>query len=503
MQENIGKAVSLKVPDTFLWGGATACFQVEGGYQEGGRGLSTHDFETDGSVEHPRTVTFRMPDGTTGKVRSSFFHPEDLPDGAVPCILEDRYYPSHRAVDHYHHWKEDIELMAGMGFNVYRFSICWSRIFPTGEEDRPNETGLRFYEEMMDEMERRGMEPLITIHHDELPAYLAEHYDGWSSRHTIDCYVKYCRVLFERFGKRCRYWLTFNEINAVRGYVACGTHKCDDQTHYQAAHHMFLASAEAVKLGHEIMPGSRFGAMYAASALYPATCKPEDIFRHMQKRRETYFFMDVMARGYYPSYTGDIFRRRGVKLHTEPGDDQILREGTLDYISFSYYRSNVISTETVSNVISGDPNPYLPVTPWGWPVDPIGLRYVLNELYDRYQKPLFIVENGLGAVDQVEADGSIQDDYRIEYLYDHLKEMMKAMNKDGVECLGYTMWGPMDLVSLSTGEMKKRYGFIYVDMDDKGNGTCRRSKKKSYDWMREVIATQGESLWMQSAERSE
>ena len=259
---------------------------------------------------------------------------------------------------------------------------------------------------------------------------------------------------------------------------------------------MFLASAQAVKLGHEMMPGSMFGAMYAASAIYPATCKPEDVFRHMQQRRETLFFIDTMARGYYPSYTGDIFRRRGVTLHTQLGDDEILKNGPLDFVSFSYYRSNVISTETKVNVISGDPNPYLESTPWGWPVDPIGLRYVLNEFYDRYQKPLFIVENGLGAIDKIEADGSIQDDYRIHYLRDHLKEMMKAMNEDGVELLGYTMWAPIDLVSLSTGEMKKRYGWIYVDMDDKGNGTLERKKKKSYDWMCEVIATQGECLWM-------
>lgn len=486
----------MRVSDSFLWGGATASFQVEGGYQEGGRGLSTHDYETDGSVQEPRAITYRLPDGTTGRARSSFFDPEDLPDHAVPCFLDGSYYPSHKAVDHYHRWKEDIALMAGMGFRVYRFSVCWSRIFPTGEEDKPNEAGLKFYEDLMDELQKYHMEPLITIHHDELPVYLAETYDGWSSRHTIDCYIKYCRTLFERFGTRCRYWLTFNEINAVRGYAACGTHKCDNQTHYNAVHHMFLASAKAVKLGHEMMPGSMFGAMYAASALYPATCRPEDVFRHMQKRRETYFFMDVMARGGYPSYTKDIFNRRKVTLHTEPEDADILKNGTLDYISFSYYRSNVISVDTVSNVISGDPNPYLQVTPWGWPVDPLGLRFVMNELYDRYQKPLFIVENGLGAVDTIEEDGRIQDDYRIAYLRDHLKEMMRAINEDGVDCLGYTMWGPMDLVSLSTGEMKKRYGFIYVDMDDKGNGTLERKKKKSYDWMAEVIATHGESLWM-------
>ena len=492
MPAEIGKKT---VPDEFLWGGATASFQYEGGYLEGGRGLSTHDFETAGSVEQPRCNTYRLPDGTVGRARSSFIDPEDLPDGAEPCLLDDCYYPSHRAVDGYHRWREDLKLLADMGCNVYRFSISWSRIYPTGDEETPNEAGLKFYEDMIDEMRRLSMEPLITIHHDELPVYLAEKYDGWSSRHTIDCYLKYCRTLFERFGGKCRYWLTFNEINAVRGFATCGTHKQDNQTHYNAVHNMFLASAQAVKLGHEMMPGSQFGTMYASSALYPATCKPEDVFRHMRQRRETLFFIDVMARGYYPSYSADIFARRGVTLHTQPGDAEILAAGTLDFISFSYYRSNVVSADTKMNVLGGEQNPYLESTPWGWPVDPLGLRYVLNEFYDRYQKPLFIVENGLGAIDKAEPDGSIQDDYRINYLRDHLREMIRAINEDGVELLGYTMWAPIDLVSLSTGEMKKRYGFIYVDMDDRGNGTLDRKKKKSYGWMKEVIDTNGASLW--------
>lgn len=485
----------MKLSNQFLWGGATADFQFDGGYPEDGRGLSTHDFETNGSLANPRCITYRNADGSIGRAKSSFLNPESLPDGAEPCLIPGEYYPSHRAVDHFHRWKEDLALLAEMGCNVYRFSICWSRIFPTGEETEPSEEGLHFYDELIDEMLRLGMQPLITIHHDNLPAFLAEHYDGWSSRHTIDCYLRYCETLFDRYGKKCRYWLTFNEINAVRGFATCGTHKCDNQTHYNAVHNMFLASAKAVALGHARMPGSMFGTMYASSALYPATCKPEDMFRSMQQRRETLFFIDVMARGYYPSYTGDIFSRRGVELHKEPGDDEILREGALDFISFSYYRSNIVSTETKINVLGGDLNPYLESTPWGWPVDPLGLRYVLNEFYDRYQKPLFIVENGLGAIDEIEPDGSINDDARIQYLQDHLKEMMNAVNIDGVNLLGYTMWAPIDLVSLSTGEMKKRYGFIYVDMDDQGNGTLERRKKKSYDWMKQVIATNGESLW--------
>lgn len=487
----------MKAPDGFLWGGATADFQYEGGYGEGGRGQITHDFETDGSQTSPRCVTFKNPDGSIGAVPSHFSNPKDIPDGAVPCVADGYYYPSHKAVDFYHHWKEDIELMAGMGFNVYRFSICWGRIFPTGDEEQPNEEGLKFYEDALVEMKKHGIEPLITICHDELPAYLAEKYDGWSSRHVIDCFVKYAKVLFERFGKYCKYWLTFNEINAVRGYAACGTHKCDDNTHYNAIHNMFLASALTVKMGHEMMPGSMFGTMYASSQIYPATCKPEDVMHRLLFRRELYYFIDVMARGYYPTYAKGIWERRGVTLKTQDGDDKILREGPLDYVSFSYYRSCITENGDAVKALAvgGKANPYLKLSDWGWAIDPIGLRFLLNELYDRYQKPLFIVENGLGAVDKIEADGTINDDYRIDYLREHFKEMIKAINDDGVECFGYTMWGPLDLVSLSTGEMKKRYGFVYVDMDDKGNGTLKRTKKKSYDWMKEVIATNGENLW--------
>ncbi len=485
----------MQLPATFLWGGATADFQFEGGYQDGGRGLSTHDFETDGNVSQPRRNTLRLADGSCAEARSHFFNPENIPEGAVPCLVDGQYYPSHKAVDHYHRYKEDISLLAGMGMNVYRFSICWSRIFPTGDEETPNEDGLKFYDAILDELEKHHMEPLITIHHDELPLHLALQYDGWSSRTTIDRYLKYCAVLFDRYGKRCKYWITFNEINAVRGFAACGTHRCDDQTHYNAVHNMFLASAGAVKLGHEMMPGSMFGAMYAMSELYPATCKPEDVFCRLQKRRETYYFVDTMARGYYPSYAASLLDRRGVTLHTQPGDDAILAAGQLDFISFSYYRSNIVSTKTKMNVLGGDQNPYLEVTPWGWTIDPLGLRFLLNELYDRYQKPLFVVENGLGAVDDPDESGVVQDDYRINYLRDHLRAVMEAVLTDGIPCLGYTMWAPIDLVSLGTGEMKKRYGFIYVDMDDKGNGTLERRKKKSYDWMKNVIATNGGVLW--------
>jgi Beta-glucosidase/6-phospho-beta-glucosidase/beta-galactosidase len=480
----------MKFPKEFLWGGATADFQYEGGFGKGGRGLLSHDFVTDGSYTKPRQISLRLSDGSRGFVEMR----HSLPDGAEMCMYDDIYYPSHQATDFYHHYKEDIQYMAEMGFTTYRFSICWSRIYPTGDEEAANEEGLQFYEDVIHELLKYNIEPLITICHDEIPAYLAQKYDGWSNRHVIDCYLKLCKTLFVRFKGKVKYWLTFNEINAIRGYAMCGTHKSDNQTHYQAIHHMFVASALAVKMAHEIMPDCMVGTMYALSALYPASCKPQDVLKAYNTRRQSLLFADVMMRGYYPSYSTEIFKQKNISLHKEKEDDAILKNYTLDFLSFSYYRSNIVSTDTQIDIMGGDINPYLEKTPWGWSVDPIGLRYVLNELYDHYQKPLFVVENGLGAEDKMEPDGGIDDTYRIQYLRSHIEEMKKAVCIDKVPCLGYTMWGCTDVVSLSTGEMKKRYGFIYVDMDDKGKGSLKRSKKRSFEWYKKVIASQGEDL---------
>lgn len=483
------------LPDNFLWGGATADFQYEGGFGLGGRGLLSHDFETSGSVTQPRTHTMSLPDGSVIRPKSSFFHADEIPFDAEPIFLDDEYYPSHQAVDFYHRYKEDIALMAQLGFTVFRFSICWSRIYPTGDEQNPNEEGLKFYDAVLDELEKNGIEPLITICHDELPMHLALKYDGWSSRHVIDCYVKYCKTLFNRYGSRCKYWLTFNEINAVRGFGPCGTRQSSGTIRYQAAHHMFVASALVVRLGHQLMPESKFGTMYAMSELYPASCRPEDMLQRLQARRENWYFIDVMSRGYYPSYAHNLWERHEVSnLIITDEDRKILRDGALDFISFSYYRSNITSEGDPWFNVGGSENPYLDKTPWGWPIDPLGLRHCMNEMYDRYQKPLFIVENGLGAIDKLDSEGCIEDDYRIEYMRSHLKEMKKAILEDGVECLGYTMWAPIDLVSLSTGEMSKRYGVIYVDMDDDGKGSLARTPKKSFHWYKDVISTNGESL---------
>lgn len=490
--------MSHQFPDGFLWGGATADFQYEGGFGEGGRGLLSHDFETGGSVDRPRLISLKMEDGSRGFVN---LH-DSLPKGAEPYMYDDIYYPSKRATDFYHHWKEDIALMGEMGFKTFRFSICWSRVFPMGDELVPNEEGLRFYEQVIDELLKYKIEPLITICHDELPYHLCKAYDGWSNRKTIDFYLRFSSALFERFGGKVKYWLTFNEINAIHGWSNFGSRDQDYKTRYQCYHHMFVASALAIKLGHEMMPVSVFGAMFALSELYPATCKPEDVFATYAQRRESLFFIDVMARGYYPNYTKEIFSRKNITITEEPGDAQLLKDYSLDFVSFSYYRSTIVSAETnhsaagsvLVEIMRGDPNPYLEVTPWGWPVDPLGLRYCLNMIYDRYQKPVFVIENGLGAVDVLEPDGKVHDPYRVKYLSDHLAQIRDAIEIDGVPCFGYTMWGNMDLVSLSTGEMKKRYGFVYVDMDDEGKGSLKRYKKDSFDWYKKVIETNGADL---------
>ena len=406
----------IRFPKDFLWGGATACFQYEGGYKEKGRGLSSHDFETAGDIDKERQITLKLNNGTRGSID----YRDSIPDGAISYIYDDIYYPSHQATDFYHHWKEDIALFAEMGFKVYRFSISWSRIFPNGDEEKANEDGLKFYEMIIDELLKYNIEPMITICHDEVPFHLCELYDGWAGRETIGCYVNYATTLFNRFKDKVRYWITFNEINNLGGYAQMGTHKQDSQTRYQAVHHMFVASAKAISQGKKIMGDIKFGAMFALSEIYPATCNPEDVFATYCKRREALFFVDVMARGSYPNYC-------------------------------------------------------------------------LNEIYDRYQKPLFVIENGMGAVDILE-NGKIHDYYRIKYVAEHLKQLRDAIVIDKVPCFGYTMWGCTDLISLASGQMKKRYGFIYVDMNDYGQGSLQRYRKDSFYWYKKVIKTNGSDL---------
>lgn len=475
-----------KFPKEFLFGGATADFQFEGGFGEGGRGIITHDYVTTGNVDTPRKITYKLPNGETG---TADWKKDSLPEGAVGYFDDACKYPSHYGVDFYHRYKEDIQMIADLGMNVFRFSICWTRIFPTGEETEPNQAGLQFYGDVIDECLKKGIEPLITICHDEIPETLANQYDGWASRKTIDAYLRLCQTLFENFGTKVKYWLTFNEVNVLKGYSMLGTRSLDKQTFYQASHHIFVASALACKLAREMMEAPMLGTMYALSPVYPLTCLPEDVFSQVQARRKTLFFSDVMIRGEYPNYQLKYFESKNIDIEMAKDDLAILKEYTLDYIAFSCYRSTTVNKDSEYDIMVMDPNPHLPKTKWNWTVDPMSIRYVLNEVYDRYQVPAFIVENGMGEIDQWDENFYVEDDYRIEYLNDHFQEISKAIHEDGVPVLGYTMWGIIDLISLSTGEMAKRYGLIFVDMDDFGKGTLNRYPKKSYHWMKDFLDT--------------
>lgn len=473
--------------DDFLWGGATAANQYEGAWDVDGKGPSVSDMCTNGSHTTPKRIT--------------------------PVFEEGTLYPSREATDFYHHYKEDIALFAEMGFKTFRMSINWTRLFPTGMEEEPNEKGLEFYDKVFDECLKYGIEPLVTISHYELPYALVEKYNGWEGRECIDCYVRYCEAIFSRYRNKVKYWLTFNEINAgtmpmgavlslgtIRGYAGPITEVPDNpQERFQALHHQFVASAKAVKLAHEKYPQFRMGNMSILATSYPLTCNPDDVIATQQAMQITnWYCADVQVRGEYPYYAKRFWEENGISIKMEDGDLAILKEGTVDFFTFSYYMTNCVSTDpsqqnSSGNIVGGTKNPYLESSDWGWQIDPKGLRYTLNEVYGRYQIPVMVVENGLGAYDKKEADGSIIDDYRIEYLRKHIEQMREAV-KDGVDLMGYTPWGCIDLVSASTGEMAKRYGFIYVEKYDDGTGDLTRKKKKSFDWYKKVIRTNGEDL---------
>ena len=472
-----------KFPKDFLWGGATAANQCEGAYNEGGRGLSSVDVVPFGPDRFPVAL---------GQLKM------------LDCDAE-HFYPSHEAIDMYHHFKEDIKLFAEMGFRCYRLSIAWTRILPNGDDAQPNEEGLRFYEELFDECHKYGIEPLVTLCHFDTPIALIKKYGGWKDRRMVDAYAHYCEVLFQRFRGKVKYWLTFNEINMLLHMPFMGAGllfvpgENVQQVKYQAAHHELVASAKAVKLAHAIMPDAMVGCMLAAGQFYPRTCAPADVQAAAEADRDNYFFIDVQSRGEYPVWAKKRMERAGITLQMEPGDEQLLKEGTVDFISFSYYASRCVAASLEGkavndgNVVRSVKNPYLQTSQWGWAIDPLGLRITMNQLYDRYQKPLFLVENGLGAHDTVEPDGSVHDDYRIDYLRRHIEAVKQAVS-DGVDLMGYIAWSGIDLVSASTGEMSKRYGFVYVDKQDDGTGTLARSKKDSFDWYQKVIRSNGADL---------
>lgn len=477
------KAKARPFPKDFLWGGALASNQTDGAYLEGGKGLSSVDL---------------LPVGNKRR---------DFMKGNLPSLtpLEGEFYPSHEAIDFYHRYKEDISLFAEMGFKALRISISWARIFPSGE-GLPNEEGLKFYDDLFDEMLKFDIQPVVTLAHFDVPVALIGKYGSWKNRKLILLFETYSRTVFTRYKDKVKFWMTFNEINMLLHlpYLGAGLVFTENenrkQSQYQAAHHQLVASALAVKACHEIVEDGRIGCMLAAGMFYPYTCNPNDVFQAMEKDRESFFFIDVQSRGEYPAYARRFFKDHDLHIEMEQGDAEILRNGTVDYIGFSYYSSRTTSTdpEVVKNMTSGNvfgsvSNPFLEKSEWGWTIDPKGFRITANQLYDRYQKPLFVVENGLGATDVVNEEGEIFDDYRIDYLRKHISEMAEAI-EDGVEIIGYTSWGPIDIVSASSGEMKKRYGYIYVDRDNEGNGTLARKKKKSFYWYKNVIGSNGTKL---------
>ena len=481
-------------PETFLWGGATAANQYEGGALEGGKGLSVCDVLTGGSLTRKRQMTWIDTEtGKTGYMELRPRHSVELPEHAVPAVIEGEYYPSHKAVDFYHRYKEDIALAAEMGFKAFRMSVNWARIFPHGDEEQPNEEGLQFYDSVFDELHKYGIEPLVTMSHYEMPLDLTIRYGGWKNRKLIGFFENYARVLFTRYKGKVRYWLTFNEIDNINGFpfICAGVKEYDAQAIAQAAHNLFVASAKTVKLKNEIAPDMMVGQMLAYMPVYGCTCDPKDQLLAMDKERDALFFSDVQVGGEYPRYKLKEYERKGIVLDMEADDLDLIRRYPCEYIGFSCYKSMCVSAAQPD--ARNLKNPYLKVSEWNWTIDPDCLRITLNELYDRYHKPLWIVENGLGAEDRIE-DGKIHDSYRIDYLRDSVKSIGEAIELDGVEVMGLTVWGWIDIVSAGTGEMKKRYGLVYVDMDDEGNGTLERLRKDSFWWYQKVIRTNGEDL---------
>lgn len=476
-----------ELPKNFLWGGALAAHQVEGAWNEAGRGISIADVMTAGGNGISRKIT----------------------EG----ILEDEYYPNHEAIDFYHHYKEDIQLFKEMGLKCLRTSISWSRIFPNGTEQEPNEAGLQFYDDLFDELIKNGIEPVVTLSHFEMPYNLYKEFGGFGNKEVIPLFVKFAKCVFTRYKDKVTHWMTFNEINNqadgqedlhVWTNSAMILNETDNKEEvvFQAAMNELIASAYAVREGKKINPNFKIGCMMAYVPIYPHSCNPNDMIASLKINERRYFYSDVHVRGEIPGYTQKYWERNNYNIEISEEEKAVLKEGTVDYIGFSYYMSGTVSTDmTIEGMPNKDfkgtqmvRNPYIESSDWGWPIDPVGLRYILNTVYQRYNMPLFIVENGFGAYDQLDENNFIKDDYRIDYLSKHIEQMELAIVEDGVDVIGYTPWGIIDIVSFGSGEMEKRYGMIYVDKDNKGEGTLKRSKKMSFDWYKNVIATNGAEL---------
>lgn len=480
-------------PKGFLWGGALAANQIEGAWNVDGKGWSVADVAT--YKPHVDIKNYKAHTSVTSESIKKAMHD-----------LDDTYYPKRRGIDFYHRYKGDLALFKEMGFKVLRLSIAWTRLYPTGEEEIPNPAGVEFYENVFKEMKRLGIEPVVTLSHYEMPLALSLKYNGWVERKVIDYFVRFCHTCFEQYGQYVKYWLSFNEVDSIirHPFTTAGIipDRCGEQGEatccYKALHHQLLAAAIATKDCHEMIPESQMGCMLTKLMTYPHTCVPEDVAASQKKNLENMFYSDVMVFGEYPRMILRDLEKRKIHIEMQPRDFEILKEGTVDFVSFSYYMSMTESVDpnaerTSGNTVLGVKNPYLDSSEWGWQIDPVGLRISLIDLYDRYKKPLFIVENGIGSKDIVEEDGSIHDPYRIDYFRAHFTEMEKAIN-EGVELMGYTSWAPIDLISASTSQMSKRYGFIYVDQDELGNGTLKRSRKDSFYWYKKVIATNGDDM---------
>ncbi|HDR7687830.1 glycoside hydrolase family 1 protein [Bacillus toyonensis] len=449
----------------FLWGASTSAYQVEGAYNEDGKGLSVQDVKV-------------IPEGTSDfKVCS----------------------------DHYHHFKEDVKLFAELGLNVYRFSIAWTRILPNGTGE-VNEKGITFYSNLIDELLKHDIVPLITMYHFDLP-YELEKKGGWSNRDTIDAFAQYCEILFERFGDRVKNWLTINEQNMMILHgQAIGTSILSQKELYQQNHHMLLAEAKVTNLCHKMIPDAKIGPAPNISYVYPKTCKPNDIIAAQNCNAiRNWLYLDMAVYGRYNNIAWNFMKSKNIEPVILEGDMEILASSKPDYIAFNYYSSITVSEYDENFVIDdagdqqievgeegffmGDDNEFLELTDFGWEIDPIGFRVTLREVNDRYHLPIIITENGIGAYDKVDEDGTVQDHYRIDYLKKHIEQMELAI-ADGVDVIGYCPWAAIDLISTHQG-FRKRYGFIYINRDEDDLKDLKRIKKQSFYWYKEVISSNG------------
>jgi 6-phospho-beta-glucosidase len=475
----------VKLAKNFLWGGSIAAHQCEGAWQEDGKGAAIMDFVTSGSVDTPREI--------------------------CQTLDPTKNYPSHTGIDFYHRYKEDIALFAEMGFKALRLSIDWSRIYPKGDETTPNLAGLAFYHAVVDELLSHGIEPIITLYHFEMPIHLVKTYGSWTNRKVVEFYLNFCRTMFESFKGKVHYWVTFNEMNHIDPqteasdiftYIIAGLKFSEltnrPQTLATIGYHMTLASCLAVEICHEIDSENQVGCVFGIEPVYPIDCNPTNVLNAFQEMDRDFYQIDAMCHGKFPVYKLEEYKAQGISIPMKKEDEKAFENGRLDFIGMNYYASSIGHYEGAdkadTSLFGGLQNPYLEKSKWGWAIDPVGLRYLLNYTYRKYGLPIMITENGLGAVDKVEKDGTIQDTYRIDYLEKHLIELKKAVELDQVDCIGYLTWAPIDLVSATTGEMKKRYGFIYVDKQDDGKGDYSRSKKRSFEWYQGVIASNGANL---------